>query len=391
MRPDERPVAVTGAGIAGLTAAIALARFGFAVDIYERAEALAEVGAGLQLSPNALRVLDRLGLLDALSRRAVAARSVTLRRFNSGRPIAEVPVQGSDGTPYLSLHRGALQAVLIEAATAEPRIRLHLGQSLASVSERADGVELAFADGACAQARCLVAADGVRSQVARAAGFADPSPTGTIAWRTTIPVRNGIAAPAGIDAWLGPRRHAVAYPIESGAAVNLVLIDQEVARAEGDPVRHLLRRFSGWDLKLLDWIEAAASPTPWPILSVDAARPYRVGASTLLIGDAAHAMPPYAAQGAALAVEDAFVCAAMLASRPSVEAAFAAFEAERRPRVDAVRRRVAFHRFVYHLPRPASLARDAVLALQPKASLARGLGWLYDWTPPDIAISSPAP
>ncbi len=391
MRPDERPVAIAGAGIAGLTAAIALARFGFAVDIYERAGALAEVGAGLQLSPNALRVLDRLGLLDALSLRAVAARSVTLRRFGTGRPIAEVPVQGSDGTPYLSLHRGALQAALLEAAGAEPRIRLHLGHPVASVSEHADCIELAFAGGTSARARCLVAADGVRSQVARAAGFADPSPTGTIAWRTTLPVRDGIAAPTGIDAWLGPRRHAVAYPIEAGAAVNLVLIDQADAAAESDPVRHLLRRFSGWDRRLLGWIEAAAPPTPWPILSVDAERYYRIGTSTLLIGDAAHAMPPYAAQGAALAIEDAFVCAAMLASRPSVDAAFATFEAERRPRVEAVRRRVAFHRFVYHLPGPASLVRDAVLAVQPKASLARGLRWLYDWTPPDIATSSPAP
>ncbi|WP_062017562.1 FAD-dependent monooxygenase [Aureimonas sp. AU4] len=359
-------IAVAGAGIGGLTAALALARSGRRVTVFERAPALTAIGAGLQLSPNALDVLDRLGVAARMSG-AVAADAVTLRRGASGRAIARVPVGSSDGHGYVSLLRSDLQDALLASLRAEPRIDLRLGHDLAG-AERAVGWTLRFATGqpdfAC---DLLVAADGVRSRIAAALGRPDPRDEGVSAVRLRI-LR---PAPPGIEAWLGSRRHAVSYPVAGGRETNLVLIVPS-ADAADDPSRV----FDGWDRRLLDLIGTGDAMGAWPLLT-RAPRWREPGLA--YVGDAAHAMLPYAAQGAAMAIEDGWVLAASLARALEPEAALTAYEAAREARVKRVLGRVAFHRMVYHLPAPISLARNLVLAVTPAKQLKDKLAWLYDW------------
>ena len=243
-------IVIAGGGIAGLTAALCLARVGLASTIYERASELSEVGAGLQLSPNALSVMDRLGLLPALQEVGVAANHVSLKHGASGRTIAEVPVHAGDGTPYLSLHRADLQAVLLQAVACEPKISLRLGAEIVGVRPGEDAVDFGLANGGgTVVADILIAADGVRSTVVRQLGLAPAAPTGTTAWRTTIETEGEAGSVAGIRAWLGPKRHAIAYPIRAGRAVNLVLI----ARSEEGPdaASRVPAGFSHWDEQLL--------------------------------------------------------------------------------------------------------------------------------------------
>ncbi|MEF2546697.1 FAD-dependent monooxygenase [Aurantimonas sp. E1-2-R+4] len=380
-----RPITIIGAGIGGLTAALALADRGFAVEIFERAPQMQEVGAGLQLSPNALRVLGRLGLMKDLLVHGTRAREVILRRAFTGRPIASVPVVASDGMPYVSIHRADLQAVLLRAVDRSPAITLHLGATLQALTPARGGLDLWFISGEGRhrlQASLVVGADGVRSSIARRLGLAAATPSGAIAWRGYVSRDNDGGPPPGITAWLGPRRHAVAYPISGGRETNLVLIEPMKRTTLADPAG-LAYRFRSWDRQLTSMIAAAGDMTGWPLNVVPPDRPWRhLDDRLILIGDAAHAMLPYAAQGAGMAIEDAAVLADALARAPSRSAALAHYEAERRPRIAKVRRRVAFHQRVYHLPWPLNLARDAALSLRSPDSLRDDLSWLYDWSPP---------
>ncbi|MCB8840151.1 FAD-dependent monooxygenase [Aurantimonas sp. VKM B-3413] len=374
-------IAFVGAGIAGLTAALEFSMLGWPVTVFERAARLESVGAGIQLSANALRVLERLGLSAALGATGTRAREVSLRSGRTGRLIAKVPVEADDGTPYLSIHRADLQTVLVEAVRARREIDLRLGCELAAIAPAPEGLSLTIRETG-RESRCeadlVVAADGVNSAIASQLGLPPSRPSGAVAWRAAVP-GTGFS---GINAWLGRSRHAVAYPIRGGTQTNLVLIEPAAAAPDADPAA-MLERFSGWDRTLKELIRAAKQPTFWPLLEVPAARPWRhMDDRIVLIGDAAHAMLPYAAQGAAMAIEDAAVLAACLAEAPDLSSALAAYEAARRPRITRVRERVAFHRRVYHLPFPLGLARDAVIAARPKASLRGDLAWLYDWRPP---------
>ena len=381
-------ILVVGAGIAGLTAALSFAQAGFTVDLVEQSEKLEAVGAGLQLSPNALRVLARLGLgADRLN--GVAATTVTLRSGRSGQAIAEIPVVAADGTAYLSLHRADLQAALLAAVKAEPRITLTLGERCTGISRSAGAATLTFAraDGPVAErtAAIVIAADGVNSALSRALGLPASVPSGDVAWRMTVAGTPPLAA--GIQAWLGPKRHAVAYPVESGRTTNLVLIgpgsDAASGLAESATKAALFSRFARWDPRLLALVESAGPATSWPLATVDPDRAAPAGDGVIVIGDAAHAMLPYAAQGAAMAIEDGWTAAWAVAGADTPSEAADRYAAARAPRLQRVRQRVAFHRRVYHLPAPLAVARDLALRLRSGESLARDLGWLYDWIPPE--------
>lgn len=327
-------------------------------------------------------MLWRLGLGDALSEVGTSAASVTLRDARSGRQIAEVPVSADDGTPYLALHRADLQGVLLTRVLQDDRVALELGSAVSAMSLDGDRLQLRVngkSGDRNVPAGMVVSADGVRSTIAAQLGLAAPAPAEAVAWRATLHGKQTTGS-LGVEAWLGPRRHAVAYPISSGRQTNLVLIEpaSEAANADG-----LARRFAGWDDRLVSMIAAAGDFTAWPLQTVAADRPWRhLDDRVVLIGDAAHAMPPYAAQGAGMAIEDAAVLAAALAEAPDRRAALGRYESERRYRIDRLRRRVAFHQLLYHLPRPLSLGRDAVLALRAPSRLRQDLAWLYDWRPP---------
>ncbi|WP_182084822.1 FAD-dependent monooxygenase [Aureimonas sp. ME7] len=364
------PVAlVAGAGIAGLTTALALALTGYEVRVFERAEHLDPVGAGLQLSPNALDVLACLGLADTLSQIGLGADHVILRSARGGRQLARVPVAAGDGRGYRVLHRADLQRVLVEAAERDPRITLKLGHAFVSLEPTAIGVRASFDGWPGEEGAILVTADGVRSAVASHLGFAGPVSSGAVALRMMIPASAGPSGPTEIEAWLGPKRHAVRYPVNARGDRNLVLIVPEGDRR--------LEPFLEWDPALARAIEEGEALGSWPMATV--APRWSSGGSVAFVGDAAHAMLPYAAQGAAMAIEDAWVLAQCLGAQADREGALRRYEALRAPRVERVLRRVAFHRRVYHLAPPLSSARDLALGLRSDASLRRDLSWLYDW------------
>ncbi|MBB4569686.1 FAD-dependent monooxygenase [Rhizobium leucaenae] len=380
-----KTAAIIGAGIAGLTAALALARNGIRAAIFEQAEALTEVGAGLQISPNASRILDTLGVLDALRPVWLEPAEVRLVSGSSLRLLASVPcgsfARERWGSPYGAVHRATLQKALLAAVTANPLCELHLGRAI-------DVTDRQVLDAAIREdVDMIIGADGVWSRT-RALVPSAPSPhfSGNIAWRFTIPETSApsILDRTSVTAFLGPSAHLVSYPIKEHATFNIVanISGSSTSHdwsATGTKAQreHLLRRFSGWNDAITSMLERQEQATFWPLYEASAGR-WHNGANVILIGDAAHAMMPFAAQGAAMAIEDAFELAGMVASHPLAEA-LDLFEKHRLPRIARLRQRAAFNQFAYHVRGPVRLARDLVLSMRPPQRLAADLDWIYGY------------
>jgi salicylate hydroxylase len=375
--------AIVGAGVAGLTSALSLAHKGISSDIIEQAPQLGEVGAGLQLSPNATRVLDKIGVLPDLEQHWFEPQAIGLVSGRDLRPLAAVPAgefaRRRWGHPYGVLHRSTLQQGLLRAVLNHPLCRLHLGQrvqgigadALTSITARKPDLVIG-ADGAWSVARDAIA------------GSPTVSFSGNIAWRFTIDQR---AAPSflsrnGVTAYLGGKAHLVSYPLKEIDGFNLVAIaagtkSDESWAIDADAARRamLLEQFSGWHRDIRTVLAGAKLPTFWPLYQA-ADGNWHNGRDTVLIGDAAHAMMPFSAQGAAMAIEDAFSLAAHVAKQP-LPAALAAFSIERKARVQRVKARGDFNRFAYHARGPFRIGRDIVLSLRPPEKLAADLDWLY--------------
>lgn len=380
-------IIVAGGGIAGLSAALCLAAHGFPSKVYERAPRFDAVGAGIQLSPNATRILARLGVLDRLGQAAVNPEAVVLRDSRRLVERARISLGASAerrwGAPYLVLHRADLQRALAAAARDSRHIVLAAGaEATAAFGE--DGPALRIArDGGQEQARgpLIVGADGVNSAVraalqARSAGRF----TGKLAWRATIPSElrraQNLLPPDQVSVFLHGGMHLVAYPVSAGRELNLVAVargSERQSEAEGS-----LPPFAGVAAELEALLAAAGPWTAWPVRTVDPRGPWTDPCGLALIGDAAHAMTPYAAQGAAMAIEDAAVLAGCLAEMPVVDA-LERYEALRRPRVTKVIRRGMLNELAWHAAGPVALARNVVLALRGPRRLAADLDWLYGW------------
>jgi len=371
-------IAVAGGGIAGLTTAVALAKRGFSVSLFERANAFEEVGAGIQLSPNAMAVLERLGVTRALEGRLSEPEALVIRNARSGAEIARLPLGKAAreryGAPYCTLHRADLQNALVETAEREPSIALHLDAELhgASATEK----DVAFSTGGDDRsADVLAAADGIHSTVRTGFfGHPGPEPVSRQAWRATMSTAAAASlAPLDVTGlWLGDGAHLVHYPVRGGDMLNVVAIAAESGAA---PPMH---RFGRAAQRLL---EAVPEWTPWPLRTVDASRPWTRGRVALL-GDAAHAMAPSAAQGGAQAIEDAWVLAKSLAERPEIpEQALARFERVRRPRVARVVAESRRNLNTYEMHGALAVARNIVLGALPARLFFLRLDWLYGWRP----------
>lgn len=384
-------IAVAGAGIGGLAAALALAEVGCTVEIFERAEALEPIGAGVQLSPNATIVLGRLGVLDALRPSAVEPSEVVMRRARDGAVLARVPLGPGAryGAPFLVVLRGDLQAALLSRVTAHLGIALHLGRAVAGYAAQGSGVAIHVAGGAApVVADGLVGADGIRSAIRRQMTGGDDARASTrAAFRAVVP-REAADAEALLprsNLWLGRRAHLVHYPVAGGRSVNVVgIVDDGAARQDGDPwsqpaeAATVARRFADWPEPARRLIAAAPGWRRWPLYDRPPLPRWSDGAVTLL-GDAAHPMLPFLAQGAAQSIEDAAVLADSVSQRDgNLAAAFLGYETLRRPRTSRVQAQSASQGSVYHLGPPASLARDIVLSILGPSRLAARVDWLYD-------------
>lgn len=371
--------AIVGAGIAGLTAALALARRGISAEIFEQAPELTEVGAGLQVSPNASRVLAELGVLEPLTDAWLEPDDIRLVSGTSLRQLAAVPAgsfaRARWGAPYGVLHRSTLQRALLDAVRKEPLCQLHLGSKMTA---------LALSE---PSRRLVVGADGVWSQVRESI---DGGPSlrfsGNIAYRFTIDAANAptFLQRTSVSAFLGPSAHLVCYPLKETDCFNMVAITAgNVASHDwtGQPTQgqrqQLLSRFSRWHPALTTLFAKADDITFWPLYETTSGR-WQNGGNSVLIGDAAHAMMPFAAQGAAMAIEDAYELASFVATQ-STPQALHSFEAHRAPRIARLRQRGAFNQFAYHARGPIRIGRDLVLALRPPQSLAADLDWIYGY------------
>ncbi|HEY8333415.1 MAG TPA: FAD-dependent monooxygenase [Tardiphaga sp.] len=386
----SRTIAVAGAGIGGLTAALALAARGFRVVVLEKAERLQEVGAGLQLSPNASRVLIGLGLQPRLAPDVIAPDAVSIMSARSGGEVIRLPLgetaASRSGGPYWVMHRAHLQSALLAAVTDHPAIELRLGRPLDAFGIDAGGVVL----GEHGPALALVGADGVWSAV-RHQLFPEVQArfSGLIAWRGTIDAGRLPRDPTNrVQLWMGPNAHLVAYPMAGGRQTNVVAImpgpwngpDWNETGAAAEIKNHFAAmRWPGPARTMLDAVE---SWRRWPLCTLPDGGAWSQGPVALL-GDAAHAMLPFAAQGAGMAIEDAAVLAKCLSETldgsTDVAAALQSYAALRRPRVARVQRVARQSGRIYHLRGPMALARDLTMQAMGASRLQARQDWIYDW------------
>ena len=377
-----RDITVLGGGIAGLTAAIALTRRGARVTVLEQAEAIREVGAGLQISPNGAAVLRALGLEEGLSRIGLRASAVSLRDYAAGREVLRMDLARAAG-PYFFVHRADLVEMLAGAARAAG-VKLRLLQRIESARVGAEGASLTTAQGAVINAGLLIGADGLHSVVRGALNGADrPFFTGQVAWRALVPAAGEVSAEARV--YMGPGRHIVCYPLRGGDLINLVAVQERDTWAdEGwhhrDDPANLRAAFADFGPEVQALLARVDEVYLWGLFRHPVAPVWHRGAAAIL-GDAAHPTLPFLAQGANMALEDAWVLAAALASHDGVDEGLAAYQAARHDRCARIVEAASRNARNYHLSfPPLRAAAHAALRLGGRLAPDRMLGrfdWLY--------------
>ncbi|MFF5301968.1 FAD-dependent monooxygenase [Streptomyces sp. NPDC013161] len=387
---EERPkIAILGGGIGGLAAAAFLRAKGFDSDVYEQATALTEVGAGLVVAPNAARLLRRLGVLDRFVKRAVQMEvGWEFRRWENGAVLSAENLQGECLRLYSEHTYAAHRADLLDALrSAVPEHSIHLGKRCGSVEFEGDQAVLRFEDGETVRPDILIGADGVHSRVRNAViGPTRARESGICAFRALVPAEKApdFARRRAQTLWIGPDRHLVHYPVSGEGYVNLVAfapagassIESWTATAA---LEELLDEFAGWDQRLVELIRAAETPGRWALLDREPLDHWNRGNATLL-GDAAHPMFPFFAQGAAQAIEDGAVLALCLAADPDDPiAALERYEGLRRPRTARLQEVSHGRSHINHLPDgPEQQARDLAYS---QADPLRANGWIYEYDP----------
>jgi salicylate hydroxylase len=383
-------IAVIGAGIGGLSAAVSLRRAGFAIDVYEQATELTEVGGGINMGPNATRVLRRLGLAEGLDRNGVCPAEIWARRWQDGRTLQRAPLnplcEELFGAPHMTIHRRDLLAVIAAALPAE---NIHLGCRLVGLETDGDRAEARFANGMRIAADVLVGADGIHSTVREALfGAEEPRFAGCVAYRGLVPVERiaDLGLPLGSQSWLGPGAHLVHYFVSGGRLLNFVGWTEHDSWNREDwtdraTIERALTAFEGWHPQVGRIIAAADTCFIWALFDRDPLPRWSVGPVTLL-GDACHPMYPFMAQGAAQAIEDGAALAACLAANAAdPAAALLRYERLRLPRVTRLQQMSRANKHRYHMrDGPEQAARDAEWARAADRS-PQALRWLFGFDP----------
>jgi salicylate hydroxylase len=382
--PRSRSLIVAGAGIGGLSAAIALAKANYRVSVFERAASLAESGAGLQLSPNATRALRALGVLEALRPHAIEPRALVVAKAATGRQLLRADLAGMEaryGAPWFVLARSDLHRALAEAAADEVDIELHTGMEVTDFADHARGVTASIGrDHREETGAAIVGADGLRSTVrARLHGRTPPRFHRLAAWRALVPTRNLPAAMAEpvVRLWLANGGHAVQYPVAGGERINLVLVfpEEREGADEEKTGSDLPAICQEWAPPLQDLLVAAPSFRRFALYDRAPLMTWGKGHATLL-GDAAHPMLPFMAQGAAAAIEDAVSLGRHLQGDGNIAAALRAYEAARVPRAIRLQNASVENGRAYHAHGVKRFMRDLLLP-RLGAQLVRRNDWVY--------------
>jgi len=396
---------IAGGGIGGITAALCLLEAGIDVELYERGAALGEIGAGIQISPNGVKVLDRLGLKPALDRVAFRPEALEMRVGMSGVRLFSIPMRDEAvrryGAPYYHVHRADLMDVLSEALRARAPHAVHVTKDVAAFAQSDKHVELAFADGTRAEGDVLIGADGIHSRVRTQMLGPDPARfTGNVAWRLVVPATSlpKDLVPPTACVWVGPGRHAVTYYLRRGELVNFVgvveregwqkenwtergdpaelaadyagwskpiasivaqasecyrwaLFDREGWQKEswterGDPAE-LAADYAGWSKPIASIVAQASECYRWALFDREPLATWHDGRVTLL-GDACHPMLPFLGQGAVMAIEDAWVLSRKLKASSDIPHALGAYERARKPRTSRVQKGARAQMGLYH-------------------------------------------
>ena len=388
-------VAIIGAGLGGLCAAAVLQRQGHAVRVYEQSATLGEVGAGIQMSANAMKVLDAIGLRPALEPVAVRPKAFEFRRFDSGEMLHRLPLGSTHeqrhGAPYFQLHRADLHAALQAAVLAHDPQAVVTGARAMAFVEGPDAAQVQFEDGRTAQADLVVGADGIKSAVRRHVLGADqPRFTGQVAWRCTVPT-DRIPAALRTDLvstiWCGPRNHAVTYYLRNGALLNFVgCVErgwEEESWTTRRPWSELDADYEGWHPMVRAVIEQVDRDQcyRWALNNRTPSQRWSSQRITML-GDAVHATLPYMAQGAAMAIEDAAVLARALALPGTLVHQLSRYERHRAPRTARVVDESTEMGTLYHIVD----AQQMRLAFIDRDIARSRNEWLYPYDPWSAAL-----
>ncbi|RPH61461.1 MAG: 3-hydroxybenzoate 6-monooxygenase [Burkholderiales bacterium] len=394
----QQTVLICGGGIGGLAAALVLARQGHRVEVFEQSDAFKEVGAGIQIGPNAFRMFEHLGLTGAIDHVAYYPRNLCMRDVRTGEIVAQVPVAGvakaTYGYPYGVIYRVDLHAVLLDACATQPAVGLYTKAKVERFTQDGDGVAVTLADGRRFRGAALIGADGLWSSVRQAiVGDGAPRVSGHIAYRAVLPaseVPKHLFSP-DVVLWGGEKTHLVHYPLRRGELYNLVAVFHSNRYEEGwnvfgdphelherfadavGPVRELLGKIQTWKM--------------WVLCDREPVRNWSQGRVTLL-GDAAHPMLQYLAQGACMAIEDAAVLgAALRRADDDFAAAFQEYQRVRYLRTGRVQLTARLYGDIYHASGVTRELRNRMFQSGTESAGFAGLKWLYEGVDPESVLA----
>ncbi|MGZ3410267.1 MAG: FAD-dependent monooxygenase [Xanthobacteraceae bacterium] len=397
----SRTIIIGGGGIGGLTAALALAQRGFRAVVLDQAERPESIGAGIQLTPNATRLLEALGLGEKLRATAVVPRCVRVLHAKSAEEIVRIPFDDAQeryGAPYWVMHRGDLYATLLEAAREHPDVSLEFGARVETFASHTNGVTVKAMRGPAAvdaQGIAFIAADGIWSVARGALDEAEPPKfVHRVAWRATVAAETVLPwmREPEITLWLGHKTHLVHYPVRAGQEVNIVAIAADrwsepgwSAPSEPDEVMEMFDP-KRWSRHARDLIGMPEQWLKWALAERPVAKQWGRDQITLL-GDAAHPMLPFMAQGAAMAIEDAAVLARHMVGSPDDPAsAMRRYEADRRSRTVQVQRAARKNGKIYQYRGPDAAVRNFVMRRLGGARIRKRYDWIYGWRDDAAAV-----
>lgn len=381
-------ILICGGGIGGLCTAIALAQYGIKSNILEQAEQFSEVGAGIQIGPNGMRILHHWGLAELLEDKGAVPTSIRISDGLSGEKLNTVPLgdyaEQRYGAPYKVFHRAELQVALLEKARSLQEITITTGFRVKEFIEQDDGVEVHSISGDVQIGRLLVGADGLWSRI-RLQIFPGITPTfyGKSAWRAIIP-RNEAPEPFNrmeTGLWMAPDAHLVHYPVMGGDAINIVAVISEQFDKEGwttpGQSAELLAHYTRWDSVPREFLNSITGWQKWALFGLKHLPSWSEG-RVVLLGDAAHPPIPFLAQGGVMAIEDAYLLARQIdIYGDDYEGAFRQYESQRRARAYHVMDTAHKLGKIYHMKGLMRLARNGVLSRLKPEKLLADYDWLY--------------